>query len=108
MECRSCDTSIQGRFFTGPFAQLTPEQLSFIEIFIRNEGKLTRMEKALELSYPTIRNRLHEVIRAMGFEPGEEDLIGPSEEMRKQILDDLDSGNIDYEDAVRKLMEREA
>jgi hypothetical protein len=30
------------------------------------------MEDELGLSYPTIRNRLHEVIRALGFEPGGE------------------------------------
>ncbi len=28
------------------------------------------MEEELNLSYPTLRNRLFEVIRALGFEPG--------------------------------------
>lgn len=71
LQCQTCNTSIEGHFFSGPFASLSREQLAFIEVFIRLEGKLSRMEGELGLSYPTIRNRLHEVIRAMGYEPGE-------------------------------------
>ncbi len=108
LSCRQCDTVIQGRFFTGPFAQLNPEQLSFVELFIRNEGKITRMEAELGLSYPTIRNRLHEVIRALGYEPGGEEPAGLSEDERKQILDDLEQGKINYDEAMRMLQEQEA
>ena len=40
---------------------------------MRNEGKLNRMEDELGLSYPTIRSRLHEIIRALGYEPGQDE-----------------------------------
>jgi hypothetical protein len=108
--CRECDTTIEGRFrFTGgPFGQLTPEQLSFVETFVRCEGRINRVEVELGLSYPTIRNRLHEVIRAMGYEPGGEETAGISEERRQQILEDLDQGRITAEDAMRLLQEKEA
>ena len=66
LHCETCDTSIEGRFANGAFAGLTPEQLDFIETFVRCEGKITRMEDEMALSYPTIRNRLQEVIRALG------------------------------------------
>ena len=46
-------------------SQLTPEQLKFVETFVRCEGKITRMEVEIGLSYPTIRNRLLEVIRSL-------------------------------------------
>ena len=107
LRCHECDTKIEGRFFTGTFSQLSEEQLAFVELFVRNEGKITRMEKDLELSYPTIRNRLNEVIRAMGFEPGEDEFSGLSEDERKRILDDLDSGKIDYQEALRLIEEEE-
>ena len=107
LTCRECDTKIEGRFITGPFTQLTLEQLDFVEMFIRHEGKITRLEKEMELSYPTIRNRLHEVIRALGYEPGEEDQFRPSEEERKLILEELESGKINYEDAMQRLREQE-
>ncbi|MBN2043784.1 MAG: DUF2089 domain-containing protein [Anaerolineales bacterium] len=102
LACRQCDTIIQGRFFTGPFANLTNEQLDFLEVFVKNEGKITHMEKDLGLSYPTIRNRLHEIVRALGYEPGKESAI-PTEEERRQILDDLNEGKITSEEAMRML-----
>lgn len=107
LTCRECDTKIEGRFVTGPFTQLTAEQMDFVELFVRHEGKITRLEKEMELSYPTIRNRLHEVIRAMGYEPGKEEYFGPSESVRKVILEELESGKINYEDAMQRLREVE-
>jgi hypothetical protein len=107
IHCIDCDTTMEGRFTGGPFSQLTPEQLSFVETFIRCEGKITRMEDELDLSYPTIRNRLHEVIRALGYEPGGGDEpAGLSDEERQNILTDLDSGRIDAQTAMRLLRER--
>jgi hypothetical protein len=102
LHCRQCDTTIEGRFISGPFAGLTPEQLEFIEIFIRNEGKLTHMESELNLSYPTIRNRLHDVIRSLGYEPGKIER-GLTEEERRKILEDLNEGKISSEEAMRML-----
>src|SRR4030067_1758012 len=102
--CQDCDTTIEGRFTGGPFSQLSQEQLSFVETFIRCEGKITRMEVELALSYPTIRTRLHEVIRALGYEPGgEEPFAGLSDTERQRSLDDLDQGLISAEDAMRLL-----
>ena len=63
--CPGSDVTVEGRFEVAiPFAQLNQEQLQFVETFVKCEGKLSRMEGELGLSYPTIRNRLHEVIRA--------------------------------------------
>ena len=107
LHCRECDTTFDGRFSNGAFPQLTPDQISFIELFVRCEGKITRMEDELGLSYPTIRNRLHEVIRAMGYEPGSgEEASGMSDEERQGILEDLDKGRITAKQAMALLQER--
>jgi len=104
--CRDCDTTIEGRFSGGSFSELTQHQLEFVEIFVRNEGKIKRMEEELNLSYPTIRNRLHEVIRALGYEPGAaDDEDGLSEDERQQILEQLDKGQISAEEAMELLSE---
>jgi hypothetical protein len=105
LECRECDVIITGRFISGPFSQLSPEQMEFVEIFVKNEGKITHMEGELGLSYPTIRNRLHDVIRAMGFEPGKDESAGVSEEDRRKILEDLNEGKITSAEAMRMLKE---
>ncbi len=107
--CRDCDTTIEGRFSTaGPFSQLSLAQLEFVEIFVRCEGKISRMEDEIGLSYPTIRNRLHEVIRALGYEPGSSDEpIGLTEKERQRILEDLDKGLISADQAMNLLKETE-
>jgi hypothetical protein len=103
LHCRNCDTAIEGRFTVGAFDRLSPEQLAFAETFIRCEGKLNRMEKELNLSYPTLRSRLNDLIRAMGYEVGQEEPVGVSDEERRRILDDLASGQLTSEEAVKAL-----
>lgn len=111
--CDQCDVTIEGRFTAGKFANLSNEQLQFIEVFIRNEGKLSRMESELGLSYPTIRSRLQDIIRALGYEPGRDDQPekpapkGISEADRKRILEDLDQGRISAEQAMQMLKPEE-
>ncbi len=103
LHCDACDTVIEGRFANGVFAGLTSEQLDFIETFVRCEGKITRMEDEMALSYPTIRNRLQEVIRALGYEPGREESAEIPDEKRRVVLEDLENGKISAEDAMRIL-----
>ena len=108
LHCQDCDTIFEGLFSGGAFSQLTKEQLAFVETFIRCEGKITRMEDELDLSYPTIRNRLHEVIRALGYEPGKDEASGLSEDERLRILGELEAGRISYSEAMQLLQEGEA
>lgn len=108
LHCPTCDTTVEGRFYSGPFANLSRKQMDFIEVFVRCEGKINRVESELSLSYPTIRNRLHEVIRALGYEPGKDDSIELDDEKRRTVLEDLDAGRISAEDAMRVLNGEEA
>lgn len=101
--CPACDTTVEGHFHGGPFAGLEREQLAFVETFVRCEGKLNRMERELGLSYPTIRGRLHDIIRAMGYEPGAEERPPISDAERRAVLARLDAGEIGAEEALRIL-----
>jgi hypothetical protein len=103
MVCRNCGTALEGRFSLGRLFQLTPEQRHFIEIFIRCEGKLNRVQEELGLSYPTVRNRLEEVIRAMGYEVGERDET--FDQRRQEILEQLARKEISAEEALRLMQE---
>ncbi len=105
LHCSSCDTTLEGRFASNQFTNLSSEQLDFILTFVRCEGKLNRIEmeeKERWGSYPSIRNRLLEVIRALGYEPGREDPGEPSE-ARRSALENLASGRINTETAIRIL-----
>jgi hypothetical protein len=105
LHCRTCDSALEGQFSLGRFYQLSPQQLAFVETFIRCEGKLTRVQDELSMSYPTARARLTDVIRALGYEVREE-AEPVSVEERKTILERLASGEISSENAVELLKGR--
>ena len=99
LHCRNCDTAIEGHFSLGRLYQLSPEQLSFIETFIKCEGKINRVEQEMGMSYPAVRSRLTEVIEAMGYEvgPSEPEI---SEETRQAVLADIGSGKLSAEEGL--------
>ena len=101
LHCRSCDLVLEGQFALGRFTRLDPEQLHFVETFIRCEGKLNKVQEELGLSYPTVRSRLHDAIHALGYEIKEGLSMPP--EQRRAILDDLAQGRITSEEAVQML-----
>jgi hypothetical protein len=101
LACRNCGTALEGRFTMGRLLQLTPEQLHFVEIFLRSEGKLNRVQEELGLSYPTVRSRLVDVIRALGYEVGGE--RESDDQRRQEILERLARREISSEEAFRLL-----
>jgi hypothetical protein len=72
LKCCRCQTSIRGAFDPCRFCSLAPEHLAFIELFLRCEGNLSRVEKEMGVSYPTVRNRLVGALAALGLANGEE------------------------------------
>jgi hypothetical protein len=109
LRCASCDTELAGNFTLGKLLQLAPEQLRFVEVFVNNEGKIKDVETELGISYPTVRARLREVIRGLGYEPGDEPVFTPpAPERRRQILDDLAQGRVSADDAARLLRGEDA
>jgi hypothetical protein len=103
LHCRNCDTSVEGHFALGRLYQLSPEQLHFVETFIRCEGKINRVEQEMGMSYPAVRARLIEVIRALGYEVGEPERVPIAEETRRQILAQLSAGQITADEAMELL-----
>ncbi len=63
--CRTCGTEIRGRFEMDRLSRLIPEQRAFVEVFLLCEGKLNCVQEELGISYPTVRSRLDEIIRAL-------------------------------------------
>ncbi len=104
LHCRDCDTNIEGQFALGRLYQLTPEQLEFVEIFLRCEGKINRVEQEIGMSYPAVRARLTDVIRSLGYDVGDSQPDqGVNEADRREILTELQSGQLTAEQALSKL-----
>jgi len=103
LRCRGCDTALDGNFELSRFLRLTPEQLYFVETFIRNRGKIKDVEEELGISYPTVVARLDDVLAALGYEAERDE--GDLQEARRQILDKLSEGQIDAAEAAKRLRE---
>ena len=106
LNCPSCDTSIEGRFEYSRLERLSSDQRTFVEMFVRLDGKLNWVAQELKVSYPTVRSRLDDVIRAMGYEvqqapPAEEKARAAGQ--RQAILDDLAAGKISSAEAIKQL-----
>ena len=63
--CHTCGAEIRGHFEMDRLSQLIPEQRYFVEVFLLCEGKLNCVQDELGISYPTVRNRLDEIIHAL-------------------------------------------
>src|SRR5512135_3646383 len=112
LHCGSCGTALEGEFAVGRFARLDREQLALLESFLRSRGNLREMERELGISYPTVRNRVEALVRALGLgdpvvTPADEpDVVPSASETRQAILERLARGEMTAEaaaDAIRGL-----
>ena len=105
LECSHCGTEIRGQFALGRFARLGTDDLHFVEIFVKNRGNAYRVAEELEIPYSGVRARLTEIIQALGYEDDidvrEESGLPP--ERRKAILDQVSSGKLSSEQAIKLL-----
>jgi hypothetical protein len=62
LDCEVCSTKVNGNFELPLLASLPPEVQTFIVEFVKSSGSLKEMAKSMSLSYPTVRNRLDEII----------------------------------------------
>ncbi|WP_292611634.1 DUF2089 domain-containing protein [Methanobacterium sp. BAmetb5] len=95
--CKNCDTTIRGEFELCKFCRLNEEQKYFVEVFIKNRGNIKEIEKELGISYPTVRNKLDEVISSLGYK-----LEKPAIN-QKEILEKLSKGEISKDEALKLL-----
>ncbi|ACL69444.1 DUF2089 domain-containing protein [Halothermothrix orenii] len=102
LKCPQCQTVINGNFRLNKFSRLDPDQLHFVEVFIKCRGNIKEVERELGISYPTVRNKLDNVIQDLGY-----DIKDSSEEettrKRKEILDSLEKGEISAKEAIELL-----
>lgn len=97
--CKKCETTIKGEFDLCKFCRLTEQQKYFVEVFIKNRGNIKEIEKELGISYPTVRNKLDEVIFALGHK------IEKQSVNQKEVLEKLSRGEISKDEALKLLNE---
>lgn len=90
--------AIEGRFRPNEFALLPAEHVEFLRLFVKVRGNLKEVERAMGVSYPTVRLRFEHLLRALGYESADD-----PEDLRDEILSQLERGEIDPAEAAKRL-----
>lgn len=97
IDCRTCDTRFEGQFDIPEILQFSAAELNFILSFVKCSGSLKEMSKQFNVSYPTMRNRLNDIIQRIEAIPKD------GKSTRESIISALERGEIDGAEAVKRL-----
>ena len=62
MKCNHCETEVNGNYDLPLYLKLSREEQDFILAFFLSSGSIKEMAKQAELSYPTMRNKMDDLI----------------------------------------------
>ena len=102
LECPSSGVKIEGYFSLGWVGRLTPEQLDFVGLLLKNRNNLQKLANELGVAYNTARSRLEDVVAALGGRT-EPDLPDASS---REALDKLAAGEMNFDDALAAIKKR--
>jgi hypothetical protein len=97
--CTACGTELAGLFSSCPFCSLGQKDLDLLRVFLTSRGNLREVERHLQVSYPTARQRFADLLDRLGLVEEPEPVVRTQEE----ILLGVAAGEISTEDAQRLL-----
>ncbi len=96
---------IEGAFSLGWVGRLTPEQLEFVGLLVRNRGNVQKVAADQNIAYNTARNRLDDIVAALEAP----DTTGMTAEQSGNMhgalacCERLSKGEIEFDEALRLL-----
>ena len=99
LHCETCEVRYSGSFGLPRLARLAPAQQRLAEQLVLAAGNLKQMAASLEISYPTLRKRLHELVEALGA------LRSADDALAAHYLEDVEAGVMTPESAARRIKE---
>jgi hypothetical protein len=111
LQCPACGTSVRGSYPLDRFAALTPEDEELLLAFLIARGSLKEVQERLDLSYPTVRNRLDRLVVSLGLaeepKPDEPDTREPERKESKvdvlDLLDKLEAGDVTVDTIIESV-----
>lgn len=99
LHCDTCQVSYVGEFSLPRLARLSPAQQHLAEQLVVAAGNLKQMAASLEVSYPTVRKRLDELVEAL-------DELRRGDDVRATaLLKAVEAGKMTPETAARLIKE---
>jgi hypothetical protein len=101
-QCPECGTGVSGSFPPRTFDVLGEAEEDFVITFLVCSGNIKQVEKRLGISYPTVKSRLRRIVELLGaqVEVLETEVRIEGDE---EVLNELSSGKIDAQEAIRRL-----
>ena len=103
LHCPSSHTELSGRFTPCRFCTLEEKHLQFVEVFLRCRGSIKEVERALGVSYPTVKNMLDAALAALHLDDKPEPQDARKKEERSEILSRLQGGDMSVDAALEAL-----
>lgn len=97
LQCAACHTVVEGSFGWPRLSRLSPEDQQLVELLILASGSLKAVAKRLGISYPTMRKRLDDLIKALERE------VKQDAHLREQWLKDVEAGKRSAGDAAKHM-----
>lgn len=93
LACKNCKSEFPVEKPISKFDLLTYEQKEFLEVFLKNRGNIKIIGEDLQISYPTVKKRLDDLLKNLGY--AEE-----QEKFSEVKLDMNTFGKIDYNSTI--------
>ena len=81
LRCPDCGMELNNTFELSSFDELSSEQYSFLLSFLRCRGNLKGLQKELQISYPTAKKKLDDLLITLGLMEKSEESIQMREEV---------------------------
>jgi hypothetical protein len=91
--CKNCKAEFPVEKTISKFDLLTGEQKEFLEAFLKNRGNIKIIGEELKISYPTVKKRLDDLLKKLGYAEEQEKLC-------EVKLDMNTFGEIDYNSTI--------
>ena len=65
LQCSDCTTELKGDFELSAFERLNSEQYEFLIAFLKSRGNMKEVQNDLQMSYPTAKKKLDELLIAL-------------------------------------------